>query len=55
MTAPDLATALRERMQANRQPVERSPWHGHEHPRGWNDALDWIERQIKELTGEKIA
>lgn len=53
MTASDLATQLRERMAANRQPVDREPWARHEHPRGWNDALDWVERQIAEFEKEK--
>lgn len=55
MIAPDLAARLRERMQQNRQPVERSPWSNYDHPRGWNDALDWVEKQIKDVLGEKAA
>lgn len=49
MTASDLATALRERMQANRQPVDRCELYAF--PRGWNEAFDYIERSIKEITG----
>lgn len=51
MTA-DAIQQLRERLSANRQPVERSPWSRYEHPRGWNDAFDFIERTINEITGE---
>ena len=43
---------LRDRMQANRQPVDRHPWSRHEHPRGWNDAFDAVERWIKEIVGD---
>ena len=53
MTPGQLAE-LRKRMAANRQPVERSPWAHHEHPRGWNDCLDWVDRNIREVMGEKV-
>lgn len=53
MTAEELADRLRVKMIANRQPVERSPWSQHEHPRGWNDALDFVERTMAEMMGEK--
>jgi hypothetical protein len=43
---------LRERLAAGRQPLDRSPWSNHAHPRGWNDALDFVERMIKDITGE---
>jgi hypothetical protein len=43
---------LRDRMQANRQPVDRHPWSRHEHPRGWNDAFDHVEKWIREIVGE---
>ncbi len=42
---------LREKLAANRQPVFRGEQYTH--PRGWNDALDFVERCIKEISGEK--
>lgn len=42
---------LRDKIAANRQPAERGEQHAH--PRGWNDALDFVERTIKEVLGEK--
>lgn len=42
---------LRQRLQQNRQPVERDPYGRYDHPRGWNDALDWVELQIKDIEG----
>lgn len=50
---PDQLQQLRETIAANRQPVDRSPWSRHEHPRGWNDALDFVERTIKDILGER--
>lgn len=54
---PDLAGAvnqplqtLREKLASNRQPVARGEQYSH--PRGWNDAFDFVERQIKEILGE---
>lgn len=52
MTDEQLAD-LRKRLARNRQPVDRHPWSRHEHPRGWNDALDFVERQIRDILGEK--
>jgi hypothetical protein len=46
---------LRDRMQANRQPVDRHPWSRHEFPRGWNEAFDHVEKWIREIVGEKAA
>jgi hypothetical protein len=43
--------ALRDRMDANRQPVERQEKYAF--PRGWNECLDFVERSIKEIVGEK--
>lgn len=47
----DPIKALRDKLAANRQPVERAERNAH--PRGWNDALDFVERCIKEVLGEK--
>jgi len=47
---PELAK-LRAAMEANRQPVFRGEQYAH--PRGWNDALDFVERTLKEVLGEK--
>lgn len=49
MSAAQLA-ALREAMAANRQPVERA--NRYAHPNGWNDALDFVEREIRKVLGE---
>jgi hypothetical protein len=46
---------FRDHIAANRQPIDRHPWSRHEHPRGWNDALDFVERTIREVTGEEMA
>lgn len=46
---------LRDRMQANRQPVDRHPWSRHEFPRGWNEAFVHVDKWIKEIVGEKAA
>ena len=43
---------FRDHLAANRQPVDRHPWSRHEHPRGWNDALDFVERTLKQTLGE---
>lgn len=47
---PEQLQALRDRLAANRQPVERGDKYAH--PRGWNDALDFVERVLKEISGE---
>ncbi|WP_316234640.1 hypothetical protein [Bradyrhizobium sp. SZCCHNR1020] len=54
MTSAQIAE-LRKRMATNRQPVERDPWGKYDHPRGWNDALAWVETQIRDITGERDA
>jgi hypothetical protein len=41
---------LRDRLAAERQPEFRGEQYAH--PRGWNDAFDFIERSIKEIMGE---
>lgn len=43
---------FRARLKASRQPIERSPWSNYAHPRGWNDCLDFVERTIRDITGE---
>jgi hypothetical protein len=48
---PEQLAQLRERMAANRQPVLRGEQYAH--PRGWNDALDFVERMLREALGEK--
>lgn len=45
---------FRQRLASARQPVDRAPWHGHAHPRGWNDALDFVERTLAEVLGERV-
>lgn len=50
MNAAQLA-ALRQRITEGRQPEHRAEQNAH--PRGWNDALDFVERAIKEVLGEK--
>jgi hypothetical protein len=48
---PEQLAQLRERIAASRQPVFRAEQYAH--PRGWNDALDFVERVMAELLGEK--
>jgi hypothetical protein len=48
---PDQIALLRERLISGRQPVTRAEIHAH--PRGWNDALDFVEKVLKEVLGEK--
>lgn len=50
MNAADLATALRQRLAANRQPVDRADQYAF--PRGWNECTDFVERSIREVLGE---
>lgn len=47
---PEQLAELRDRMEKNRQPVTRTEQYAH--PRGWNDALEFVERSIKEILGE---
>ena len=51
MTAPDPIKSLRDRLAQNRQPVHRGEQYSHS--RGWNEALDFVEKTIAELLGEK--
>jgi hypothetical protein len=48
---PDQLKSLREKLAQNRQPVTRAEQNAH--PRGWNDALDFVERVLREVLGEK--
>lgn len=47
---PDQLQQLRDRMAANRQPLDRQEKYAF--PRGWNEAFDFVERAIKEIEGE---
>lgn len=46
---PEQLAALRDSLARNRQPVARGEQYAH--PRGWNDALDFVETQIKKVLG----
>lgn len=48
---PEQLQALRDKITAGRQPIFRTEQYSH--PRGWNDALDHVEKWIREVTGEK--
>lgn len=48
---PEQIAQFRERLDANRQPEHRTDRYAH--PHGWNDALDFVDRVLKELLGEK--
>lgn len=48
--SPEQLIQFRERLAAGRQPVHRAEQNAH--PRGWNDALDFVERTLRELLGE---
>jgi len=48
---PEQLAILRQRITEGRQPEHRAEQNAH--PRGWNDALDFVERTIKEVRGEK--
>lgn len=47
---PEQIQQFRDRIANGRQPVARAEMNGH--PRGWNDALDFVERQLKDVLGE---
>ncbi|MEN6535698.1 MAG: hypothetical protein ABFD89_18685 [Bryobacteraceae bacterium] len=51
MTPAQLAV-FRHRLATNRQPIIRGEQYAH--PRGWNDALDFVERVLKEVMGEDV-
>lgn len=48
---PEHLQQLRDILAKGRQPVFRGEQYAH--PRGWNDALEFVERQIREVLGEK--
>lgn len=50
---PEHLQQLRDILAKGRQPVFRGEQYAH--PRGWNDALDFVERTIKEVLGEPPA
>ena len=49
---PDQLQLLRDKIAANRQPVSRAEQNAH--PRGWNDALDFVDKVLKEVLGETV-
>ena len=48
---PEQLQSLRDRIIAAHQPVIRGEQYAH--PRGWNDALDFVEKAIKDILGEQ--
>lgn len=48
---PEQVAIYRDRIAAARQP-EGARHLRYEHGRGWNDCLDFVERQLKEVLGE---
>lgn len=48
---PEQLQQLRDKITSAHQPVFRGEQYAH--PRGWNDALDHVEKCIKEVLGEK--
>lgn len=46
----DQLQLLRDKIAAGRQPVER--YEKYAYPRGWNGALDFVEKVLKEVLGE---
>jgi hypothetical protein len=49
---PEQLALLRQRITEGRQPAG-TPRMRYAHPNGWNDALDFVERTMKEVLGEK--
>ncbi len=52
MTPAQLA-AFRARIEQGRQPKSR--WNENPFPRGWNEALNYVEKVLKEVLGENSA
>jgi hypothetical protein len=50
MMTPEQLQHLRDALTAARQPVNRADKYAF--PRGWNDALDFVEKLIKEVLDE---
>lgn len=48
---PEQLQQYRDRLAAARQPEHRGDQYAH--PHGWNDALDFAERVLKEVVGER--
>lgn len=48
--SPDQLQALRDKLATSRQPVERAEQYAF--PRGWNEAIDFVEKTLKEILGE---
>ena len=48
---PAQLTRFRAHLAANRQPIHRGEQYAH--PRGWNDALDFVERSLAAVLGEQ--
>lgn len=48
--SPAQLAELRRILADNRQPVERANTYAH--PNGWNDAMDFVEREIRKVLGE---
>jgi hypothetical protein len=42
---------LREKIAAGKQPIDRLEQYAY--PRGWNGALEYVEKCFKEVLGEK--
>ena len=47
---PEQLTTFRHLLAMNRQPEHRGQQYAH--PRGWNDALDWVEKALRSVLGE---
>lgn len=50
--SPEQLQALRAKIAANYQPVHRADQY--RHPQGWNDALDFVEKCIKEVMADAV-
>lgn len=51
MMTPEQLAQFRAAIEKNRQPEHRLTRYAH--PNGWNDAMDFVERVLKEVLGEK--
>ena len=49
---PDQLATYRAKLEANLQPVQRGETYAH--PRGWNDAIEFALRTLKEVLGEAV-
>ena len=48
---PEQLAKFREMLTQNRQPEHRA--NRYANPNGWNDAIDFVEKVLKEVLGEK--